>query len=221
MSSPTDSNAPAVVRTGLALKEWAAVCRALGSGAVVAVARKGGVAEPGGRFVVPVGAEGLAGATGGEAGASTLADDGFLLFPTYVHQRAEALRADLREASDDERPAGDPGIARLALHARVAARFPVSDPERLRALAPHLPLTPEALEGRFLYGGRPGLEVLVLRVHRIEPPLEEPDRPEYVGCRSWTSLHERKSFSPGAPAADDSEFGRRLGEIRAIAEAGA
>ncbi|MFW6125399.1 MAG: DUF1802 family protein, partial [Pirellulales bacterium] len=58
----------------IALKEWAAVCRALEEGRQTLLLRKGGIHEEGGRF--------------------ELAHHQFWLFPTYEHQRHDRLAAD-------------------------------------------------------------------------------------------------------------------------------
>src|SRR2546425_312716 len=55
------------------LKEWAVVCRALETGRQIILLRKGGIYESGGEF--------------------ELENQEFFLFPTYLHQKAEMLKA--------------------------------------------------------------------------------------------------------------------------------
>src|SRR5688572_25237370 len=57
----------------VALKEWAAVCAALEQGRQIVLLRKGVIHETGGRF--------------------ELEHPRFLLFPTYLHQNREMLKA--------------------------------------------------------------------------------------------------------------------------------
>jgi len=56
----------------VALKEWAVVCQALGSGRQIMLLRKGGIYEAAGEF--------------------ELENREFLLFPTYLHQNAQMLK---------------------------------------------------------------------------------------------------------------------------------
>src|SRR3954447_8978439 len=58
----------------VALKEWAAVCRALETGKQTVLLRKGGIYEAAGEFEVE--------------------HREFLLFPTYLHQNAQMLKQD-------------------------------------------------------------------------------------------------------------------------------
>ena len=56
----------------IALKEWASVCAALGDGRQIILLRKGGIYESAGEFEIE--------------------HRQFVLFPTYLHQKAEMLK---------------------------------------------------------------------------------------------------------------------------------
>jgi len=66
-----------------AFKEWATVDQALGEGAQTLLLRKGGIHERGGRFQVE--------------------HEAFLIYPTYLHQTAEALKLSYRAWCRDDR----------------------------------------------------------------------------------------------------------------------
>jgi hypothetical protein len=70
-----------VASKALALKEWAPLCEALGTGDQMIVVRKGGIREK----------------------AFRPAASKFLLFPTGFHTDAELLRADARDKYDQVR----------------------------------------------------------------------------------------------------------------------
>src|SRR5437763_250989 len=80
-----EPEAPGMVR--FAFKEWAVVCQALAGGRQALILRKGGIAEAGGAFRPD--------------------HTRFWLFPTYLHQTAEALKppvAATLPAVERERP---------------------------------------------------------------------------------------------------------------------
>src|SRR5690606_3010066 len=69
-----DANMAWPQQLDVALKEWAALCRALGTGRQILLLRKGGIYESAGEFEVE--------------------HRHFLLFPTYLHQKREHLKPD-------------------------------------------------------------------------------------------------------------------------------
>jgi len=83
-----------------AFKEWAVVCRALGTGRQVLILRKGGIGEQAGKFR-PEHCE-------------------FLFFPTGFHQSTEQVLPEahrlLREAEADQPPADRRHTPRLVQH---------------------------------------------------------------------------------------------------------
>ena len=97
------------------LKEWAIVCKALGDGRQIFIARKGGISEAEGEFVVE--------------------NREFFLLPTYLHQSADQLdpryRAEL-ELVGREEPRD--GFLPIGLFARVTDELPILRPEPLRRL---------------------------------------------------------------------------------------
>ena len=185
---------PARERT--ALKEWAVLTDALARGEFTAMIRKGGIREQRAGFSVR--------------------HDRFLLYPTYFHEKAAEMAPRLvhtLEASHRERPAD--GVIRFSLVADVAAVWAVTSLEALRAIEPAHGLAWGAVESRFHYKGRPGVQVVAVRARRLQRPVEVPEVRRYQGCVSWVALDAGIDVSGAAPVLEDVAFGARIGALRA------
>jgi hypothetical protein len=169
-----------------ALKEWAVICRALAEGRQSLVLRKGGIAEPGDGFEV--------------------AQTRFWLFPTWLHQKPEALKPEARpllQAAEADRPTA--GTVRLSHFAEVGGVYHVHDLAGAMRVDPLHLWTPQAVESRFAYR-RPGLFVLPLRVYRSLETFEIPDTAYYAGCKSWVELERELPTTGAVPVMDDDAF---------------
>jgi hypothetical protein len=184
--------------TNAALKEWAIVCQALADGRQTLLVRKGGIQEIKDGFEV------------------THRD--FWLFPTYVHQKATdlipAVHEEFRAIQAAEPSAG---ILPIGLYATVEDVVRITDLERLRALADHHVLSWDCVAARFHYRNKPGVHLLIVRVHRRPEPLLLPQKAWYDGCVSWVDLDQ--AFSPDGctPVLSDAEFAVRAADIHAKA----
>jgi hypothetical protein len=169
-----------------AFKEWAVICRALAEGRQALILRKGGIAESGGQFA--------------------LAQTRFWLFPTYLHQKPDALKPEARpllEAVEAERP--PTGTVRLSHFAQVDGAYHVQDiVGALRIDSQHL-WTRETVAKRFEYRS-PGLYVLPVRAYRVAEPFEIPDTAYYAGCKSWVELEKELPTAGAVPVLDDDAF---------------
>jgi hypothetical protein len=169
-----------------AFKEWAVICRALAEGRQSLILRKGGVAEEGGHFEV--------------------AQTRFWLFPTYLHQKAEALKPEalrLLQAVEAEKPPA--GTVRLSHFAEVGGVYHVHDIVGALKIEPLHLWSPETVTARFEYR-QPGLLVLPVRIYRIPEVLEIPDAAHYAGCKSWVELERALPTAGAAPVLDDDAF---------------
>jgi hypothetical protein len=154
-----------------ALKEWAVLADAMARGEVAAMVRKGGIREQRAGFAVR--------------------HDRFLLYPTYFHEKAAELATRFLptlEASHARRP--PEGQIRLELVAEVVGVWRVDDAERLRAIEGEHGLTPAAVDARFHYKNRPGVQVVAVRVLRLTAPVLLPEARRYGGCVSWVELDD-------------------------------
>jgi hypothetical protein len=181
--------------TSLALKEWAAVVHALGTGKQLVLLRKGGLHEPRGRFAVE--------------------PTEFFLFPTYVHQMEQGI---VREALEDydtatqTHPAGEE--ARISHYATVHNVYWLDSLDRVASLKDLHCWTPETIEKRFVYGTRHGLYLFVLRVYRLPRAYILPRLKRYGGCRSWVELEEELRTAGAVSVLSDTAFAEQVRTIR-------
>ena len=177
---------------GIAFKEWAAVCRALGDGRQTLLLRKGGIAEAGGAFRPEY--------------------DRFWLYPTHFHERQQpGLKPDAGDAGID----CPPGAVRLGHFVEVPEVLDLDDLDAALRLDPLHVWTAEVVRQRFHYRS-PGLFVLPARVYRVTNPVSVPERPEYAGCKSWVPLDRPVEELPAEPVLSDAEWERQLRRLREL-----
>lgn len=174
-----------------AFKEWASIVQALGSGQQAIILRKGGIAEEGGVFR-PDHAR-------------------FWLYPTYAHQKPEALRGTWPTEGLQRSPQG---VLQLRYYAEVPVAYHVVDLDRLNALEPCHVWSRQTIAMRFQYR-TPGLFVLPVRIYELREPLEVPDLPEYEGCKTWVDLG-RDYAAEGSPVLTDEQFARVVSTIERV-----
>jgi len=180
--------------TNAALKEWAIVCQALADGRQTLLVRKGGIQEIKDGFEVT--------------------HRNFWLFPTYVHQKATDLVPAVHEEFRAIQAAQPPsGILPIQLYATVEDVVRVADLERLRRLADRHVLAWDCVAARFHYRNRPGVHLLVVRVHRRPAPLLLHHKTWYDGCVSWVDLDQAISPDGCRPVLSDAEFAARAADI--------
>jgi hypothetical protein len=181
--------------TNAALKEWAVVCRALADGRQTLLIRKGGILEVKDGFEVT--------------------HRNFWLFPTHVHQKAtDLIPAICGEFQVLQTAQPSPGAIPLQLYATVVDAVRVMDLERLRWLEGQHILSWDCISSRFHYRNRPGVHVLILRVHRHSEPILLENKPWYDGCVSWVDLDRSVSPEGCVPVLSDADFEARRADIR-------
>ena len=156
-------------RYQFALKEWAAVVRALERGRQDVLLRKGGIAEPGAGFQVE--------------------HHEFLLFPTYFHQQMSGIRQE-HAALLDEALAARPPEARVIVRswAEVLDAREVETEAELDLLEPRHVLRRDVVHARFDGAWGKSLYAMTIRVHLLDTPLDLPMLAAYGGCKSWVEL---------------------------------
>jgi hypothetical protein len=185
-----------VIVPRFAFKEWAVVCRALAAGRQAVILRKGGIAEDGDVFR-PDHAQ-------------------FWLFPTYLHQSPDGLKADAAAwLPDVERDRPPAEVLRLTHYVEVPAAFRADRLDQALALDSLHVWSETTVRQRFAYR-QSGLYVLPARVYAIEKAVEVPNRPEYDGCKTWVDLGAELP-AIGTPVLSDRTFADALEQIdRAI-----
>jgi hypothetical protein len=182
---------------GIALKEWAVICKAIVEGGQAILLRKGGIAESGGSFRVE--------------------QKRFWLYPTYVHQQQSGIIDGARPTLDEairERP--PEGVVRLSHFAEVPCVYHIDDLNKALKLA-HLHIwSRETVEARFHYR-TPGLFVLPVRVYEAATVHELPETAEYAGCKSWVQLGCDLDAT-GEPLLDEESFDAIVNELDRLLE---
>ena len=180
----------------VALKEWACVVEALGSGQQLLLLRKGGIADPG------VGFE--------------LEHREFLLYPTWEHQAAEAIRPEIWERfrrSPQAKP--EPGRVSFQVYGGVAYHAQVKAPEALASLDKHHIWTPAFFRSRLSYKPEVPTLALVVRAYLLKRPVAHSVQPEEAGCKSWVKLKDSVPLEGAEPVLDNRRFRAALEEITA------
>jgi len=178
-----------------AFKEWAVVCRALGSGRQIIILRKGGIAEG------PRGFE--------------VTDKQFFLYPTYLHQLPTSVVPSWRDAYDQcVDPA--PGSITIDYYAIVASWVRVRTMEKLKALRSEHILADSVVEERFQRWADDGVHALMVRVYELPAPVVIPELESYAGCKSWLTLAEQVPLTGARPVLEDADFEKRMETVRAI-----
>ncbi|HET6230573.1 MAG TPA: DUF1802 family protein [Longimicrobiaceae bacterium] len=175
-----------------ALKEWAAVERALADGRTALLIRKGGIHEKRGGFEVE--------------------HREFWLFPTGFHQNADELADDFRGLAGLPVPPSRDEV-RLGVYAVVEEAFRVESLDALERLKGLHPLAPETIRSRFAYRNKPYLHALVLRAHVLPEPHVVPNTLDYEGCISWVQMDAELPTATARPAMLDAEFARTRAQI--------
>ena len=174
-----------------ALKEWAVLVDAMARGDIVAMVRKGGIREQRAGF--------------------TVRHERFLLYPTYFHEKASEMAPRLLptlERAHANRP--PEGLIRLTHVADVAGVWAVDDLALLPAIEAEHGLAAHAVESRFHYRNRPGVQVVAARVRQLAEPVELPEARRYAGCVSWVELDADVDVSGASPVLDDDAFAARV-----------
>lgn len=170
------------------LKEWAIVCDFLGRGRQIFIARKGGIAEEQGEFVVE--------------------NHEFLLFPTYLHQNRESLAPSVLldfELSLDSEPKD--GKLHLKYFARVVDEIKVTHPSLFEKLKGQHIWNNSLLRSRFEWGSEKALTLILLRVYELPEETKIPMKQSYGGCKSWVTLDKALPVPERMkPALSDPEF---------------
>ena len=178
-----------------ALKEWAVLVDAMARGDIVAMVRKGGIREQRAGFSVR--------------------HDRFLFYPTFFHEKGAELAARFRAQLDAAHAARPPeGHIRLAHLAEVVAVWKVSELAPLRAIADVHGLDWGAVESRFHYKQRPGVQVVAVRVRTLLAPVLLPEARRYGGCVSWVELDEAVDVAGAHAVLDDATLAAHVATLR-------
>ena len=156
----------AIDTTTAALKEWAVVCKALEEGRQVILLRKGGIMEYRQGFEVK--------------------HTDFFLYPTFEHQSKESLQPNYANKLDivlQNAPVNNRN--RITSCATVVLVKEITNKSVLGRLEKYHIWNDQYINVRFSYNPKRPLNVVLLRVYKMNTPLEVDLKPELTGCKSW------------------------------------
>ncbi|HEY0009987.1 MAG TPA: DUF1802 family protein [Tepidisphaeraceae bacterium] len=170
------------------LKEWNAVCRALGMGRQIILLRKGGIHEVEGEFVM----ERMQ----------------FALFPTWLHQNSDWIKPADRDALA---LSAEPEVVPIDAVGQVTDIVRVPSRAQIDAINDqHIYLSP-LIDMRFNYKPNHPLYLLLVRAYRLPSTVALQNTPAFAGCRSWVPFERPIERSGATPAlTDDAYAARRL-----------
>jgi hypothetical protein len=90
----------------------------------------------------------------------------------------------------------------------------VSSLDRLRAIDDAHGLAWNAVESRFHYKNRPGVQVVAVRVSRLQDAVIVPETRRYLGCVSWVEFDDGIDVSNATPVLDDASLLMRVAALR-------
>jgi hypothetical protein len=206
----------AIDTTTAALKEWAVVCKALEEGRQVILLRKGGIMEYRQGFEVK--------------------HTDFFLYPTFEHQSKESLQPNYVNKLDivlQNAPVNNKN--RITSCATVVLVKEITNKSVLGRLEKYHIWNDQYINVRFSYNPKRPLNVVVLRVYKMNTPLEVDVKPELTGCKSWipvqlllsdTKLQQDYDNQSGSaidiikpdckPVFNDSEFTEIVTELQEV-----
>jgi len=149
-----------------ALKEWAVVCKALEEGRQVILLRKGGIMEYRQGFEIK--------------------HSDFFLYPTFEHQSKECLQPDYVNNLDTVlQNAPMNNTNRITSCAAVVLVKEITNKSILGRLEKYHIWNDQYINVRFSYNPRKPLNVVVLRVYKLNNLIEVDVKAELTGCKSW------------------------------------
>ena len=179
----------------IAFKEWAVTVNALAQGQQVLLLRKGGIHEVTKDF--------------------RIAHPEFLLYPTYEHQNEDLLKPSSRslfqETLTDSSPAG---TVTFSYWAQVTETIKVAELEKVQELSNYHIWTNEYTEARLRWKPMVPLSIMLLRVFKLEAPVNIPWIKEYGGCTSWGEIMPKVNLGQLTPAMNDSDYQNSVASIK-------
>ena len=179
----------------IAFKEWAVTVTALAQGQQVLLLRKGGIHEVTKDFRV--------------------AHPEFLLYPTYEHQNEDLLKPSsqslFQETLTDSSPAG---TVTFSYWAQVTETIKVAELEKVQELSNYHIWTNEYTEARLRWKPMVPLSIMLLRVFKLEVPVNIPWIKEYGGCTSWVEIMPKVNLGQLTPAMNDSDYQNSVASIK-------
>lgn len=176
-----------------ALKEWQVAVSALENGDTIALLRKGGIREVGGKFQVQ--------------------HEQVLLYPTYEHQNPQLLKSPYSESVQSVESGWHPGVVKIGSWATITHVFPVNHSEVLSRILPFHIWNESFVIERLQWKPNQPIYVLLLRAYRLAQPQQIAYSSTYGGCKSWIDLAEAISLDGSTPVLEDVAYNEIVSKI--------
>ena len=176
-----------------ALKEWAVALEALLTGELILLIRKGGIHEAKPVFNVP--------------------SDRALLFPTYEHQSAAAMREPWRSRVSSQAVPQVGDEVGLPGWVEVSHQLQLTGPDIEQRLQPWHIWADAWLTERLAWKPERPAYALLLRTHRFSTPLKVTYVKRYGGCRSWIELEGIPPLPESQPVLADAAYQQQVEAI--------
>lgn len=179
-----------------ALKEWASVIHAFGTGEQAMLVRKGGLVDTAG---------------------FELAATRFVFYPTFEHQTVNFLRPEYVGYLEQElRHRPSEGQVRIEWGGEVIASTTTTDATVLKRLASSHIYNDAFLEQRLRWQPEQPLVIALVRAFRLPAPQIVPALPQYGGCKSWVDLEQPVSLEGATAALEDAAFARHARALEPV-----
>lgn len=180
----------------VAFKEWAVTVNSLLKGELIFVMRKGGIVEETRHF--------------------SLQAPQFYLMPAYEHQKEHLLKPAYqgRIAATMENWSPQQQYMELEGYAEVIEDILVTDAEALQAVRELHIWTDQFAEERLKWKKTQPLHLLVLRVYKLDEPLETAMQEAYRGCKSWVTIDDALPKRKLIPVLDDEQFADKYNALK-------
>jgi len=183
-----------------AFKEWAVSCDALSQGTQVMLFRKGGIKEKDHVF--------------------KMEHPHFFLYPTYEHQDPASIKPEaqgLLSAALAAKP--ELGDVKIASWAQVDEAVPMTSMEPVLKQAGNHIFSEDCIRARWEWHSNKPLWLLLLRVYKLDQPMNLEVLEDYTGCRSWIDLTLNPELSkalPCKPVLDDAAYEAMAAKVKAL-----
>lgn len=147
------------------------------------------------------------------AGEFELENPQFLLFPTYLHQNLNMLKA--ADQAGFEARSSEPQQIRLSAAGEVTDIVQLKSRAQMDALDAEHVWTSPLIDMRFNYKPQNPLYLMLVRAYRMPEPVTVENTPEYAGCKSWVPLEQTIDTGNATPVIDYDAYNARRTSILA------
>jgi len=144
----------------------------------------------------------------------------FLLFPTFEHQSKESIQPNyLSMLYSVLQNTPTNGKNKITSYAQVADIKEVSDKSILRKLEKYHIWNDRYVNIRMNYNSKRPMNIILLRVYKMDNPIEVDVKSEWAGCTSWIPIEfpvHSNNNDDRQPVLEDRRFNQLVDEIKEV-----